>query len=147
MQSAFAKFAALRNPLSVKDPRAFVYIAARNLVLDHKRNAKVANAYIAEQLAVERGCELEGITPERVVLSRQRFDLLVEAMRSLPHKQQVILAMSRLEGKTFREIAKETGWSAGDISRNMNAAITALVIALKRARTIKAQAAGKAEAG
>ena len=60
-------------------------------------------------------------------------------MRALPKKQQVILAMSRLEGKSYREIREETGWSAGDISRNMNAGIAALVIALKRAQRIRKQ--------
>ncbi|KCZ48467.1 hypothetical protein HY17_16585 [Hyphomonas sp. CY54-11-8] len=140
VQTAFAKFASLENPEEVRDPRAFLYIAARNVVLDHKRSAKVANAYIAEQIALDFELKLEGITPERVVDSRQRFETLVEAMRSLPQKQQLILTMSRLEGKSYREIREETGWSAGDISRNMNAGISALVIAIKRAERIRRSA-------
>jgi len=137
VQSAFAKFASLENPEKIRDARAYLYIAARNVVLDHKRTAKVANAYIAEQIALDHELKLEGITLERVVVSRQRFNTLVAAMRTLPRKQQVILAMSRLEGKSYSEIRKETGWSAGDISRNMTAGISALVIALKRAQMIK----------
>ena len=140
VQSAFAKFAALDNPDSIKDPRAFLFIAARNLVLDHKRSRKVADAYIAEQIAFDREFVLEEITPERVVIAKERFDTLIEAMRALPLKQQVILTMSRLEGKSYREIGKETGWSVGDISRNMNAGISALVIALKRAERVKRSA-------
>lgn len=137
VQTAFAKFAKLENPAAVRDPRAFLYIAARNVILDHKRSAKVADAYIAEQIALDHELKLEGITPERVVVAKQRFETLIEAMRTLPKKQQVILAMSRLEGKSYREIREETGWSAGDISRNMNAGISALVIALKRAQRIR----------
>ena len=140
VQSAFAKFAALDNPDSIKDPRAFLFIAARNLVLDHKRSRKVADAYIAEQIAFDRELVLEEITPERVVIAKERFATLIEAMRALPLKQQVILTMSRLEGKSYREIGKETGWSVGDISRNMNAGIAALVIALKRAERVKRSA-------
>lgn len=141
VQSAFAKYAALKSRTKIKDPRAFIYVAARNLVLDHKRSAKVVNAYIAEQIAFDRELTLEEITPERVLVSRERFNVLVEAMRALPHKQQVVLAMSRLEGKSYREIGEETGWSAGDISRNMTAAISALVIALKRTHVRKPRAA------
>lgn len=137
VQTAFEKFAKLRNPGAVRDARAFLYISARNVVLDHKRSAKVADAYIAEQIALDHELKLEGITPERVVVSKERFDILVEAMRALPQKQRVILAMSRLEGKSYAQIREETGWSAGDISRNMNAGISALVIALKRARRVK----------
>lgn len=141
VQTAFEKFAKLENPEAVRDARAFLYVAARNVILDHKRTAKVANAYIAEQIALDHELKLEGITPERVVDSKQRFETLVAAMRALPEKQQLILAMSRLEGKSYREIREETGWSAGDISRNMNAGISALVIALKRAERIKRAAA------
>jgi RNA polymerase sigma factor (sigma-70 family) len=136
VQSAFAKFATLENPQNIQDPRSFIYIAARNLVLDHKRSAKVADAYIAEQIALDVELKLEGITPERVVVAKDRFAILVEAMNTLPRKQQIILAMSRLEGKSYREISAETGWSAGDISRNMTLAITTLVVALNRKQRI-----------
>ncbi|WP_165793724.1 RNA polymerase sigma factor [Hyphococcus luteus] len=145
VQSAFAKYASLENPQEIKDPRSFIYIAARNLVLDHKRSAKVADAYIAEQIALDYELKLEGITPERVVVAKERFDILIEAMRALPRKQQVILAMSRLEGKSYREIGEEMGWSAGDISRNMKMAIASLVIALKRKRMIATRGGGAAE--
>lgn len=137
VQSAFEKFAKLKNPSEVRDARAFLYITARNVILDHKRSAKVADAYIAEQIALDHEFKLEGITPERVVESKERFDILVEAMRTLPRKQQLILVMSRLEGKSYREIRKETGWSAGDVSRNMSAAISTLVVALKRAKRVR----------
>ena len=137
VQTAFAKFAKLENPAAVRAPRAFLYIAARNVILDHKRSAKVADAYIAEQIALDLELKLVRITPERVVVAKQRVETLIEAMRTLPKKQLVILAMSRLEGKSYREIREETVWSAGDISRNMNAGISALVIALKRAQRIK----------
>ena len=137
VQTAFTKFASLSDVGTVRDARAFLYITARNIVLDHKRAAKVVNAYIAEQIALDAELVLEGITPERVVEAKERFAILVQTMRLLPYKQQVILTMSRLEGKSYREIREETGWSVGDISRNMNAGISALVIALKRAERIR----------
>lgn len=137
VQTAFEKFANLENPDEVRDARAFLYVAARNVILDHKRTAKVANAYIAEQIALDHALVLEQITPERVVESKERFDVLIEAMRSLPAKQQVILTMSRIEGKSYREIGRETGWSLGDINRNMTAGISALVVTLKRAERIR----------
>lgn len=136
VQSAFMKFARLEDKASISNPRNFIYIAAQNLVLDHKRSAKTANAYIAEQLAFDSELALERITPERVVEAKERFNILVAAMRDLPKKQRVLLAMSRLEGKTYREIASETGYSLADVGRNVNQAITSLVIALKRRERI-----------
>lgn len=132
VQSAFEKFAKLEDRTTVRNPRSFLYIAARNIVLDHKRSSKVADAYIAEQLALDSEFLVERITPERVVEARARFDALVKAMTALPQKQQVILTMSRLEGKSYREIHEETGWSMGDISRQMNLAISSLVRTLRQ---------------
>ncbi|MEL7548140.1 MAG: sigma-70 family RNA polymerase sigma factor [Pseudomonadota bacterium] len=132
VQTAFARFAGLKNQDKVRNARSFLYIMARNIVLDFRRSRKVSDAYIDEQIALDRDSKLEGITPERVVIHKQRFETLIEAMRTLPHKQQKILYMSRIEGKSYREIGQETGWSAGDISRNMNAGISALAAALER---------------
>jgi RNA polymerase sigma factor (sigma-70 family) len=134
VQTAFMKFARLQDRSGVANPRNFIFISAQNIIFDHRRMAKTANAYIAEQLALDSELALEQITPERVVVARERFSILTAAMRRLPQKQQVLLAMSRLEGKTYREIAAETGYSLADVSRNINQAITALVIALKRDR-------------
>lgn len=134
VQSAFMKFARLEDRATVSNPRNFLFISAQNIILDHKRASRTANAYIAEQLALDTDMALEQITPERVVESKERFSILVAAMRQLPQKQQVLLAMSRIEGKTYREIAAETGYSLADVGRSINQAITTLVIALKRDR-------------
>lgn len=135
VQAAFAKFAGIKDPGKIRDARSFLYIMARNIILDFKRSRKTSDAYIDEQIALDRDLILEGITPERVVLWKQRFETLVDAMRTLPRKQQKILYMNRLEGKSYREISKETGWSAADISRNMNAGIRTLATSLERQKT------------
>lgn len=132
VQTAFMKFARLQDRSAVANPRNFLFISAQNIIFDHRRMTRTANAYIAEQLALDTELALEQITPERVVVAKERFSILAEAMRQLPQKQQVLLAMSRLEGKTYREIAAETGYSLADVGRNINQAITTLVIALKR---------------
>ena len=134
VQTAFVKFARLEDRGAVANPRSFLFISAQNIILDHKRASRTANAYIAEQLALDTEMALEQITPERVVEAKERFSILVAAMRQLPQKQQVLLAMSRIEGKTYREIAAETGYSLADVGRSINQAITSLVIALKRDR-------------
>ncbi|MEO0550423.1 MAG: sigma-70 family RNA polymerase sigma factor [Pseudomonadota bacterium] len=131
VQTAFMKFAGLSNRSGVHDPRAFIYTIARNLVLDHKRASKAADAYIAEQIALDQSMTLEGISPERLIASKEEFRVLIAAMRKLPRKQQIILMMSRLEGKSYKQIGQETGWSSGDISRNMAMGLSTLLQALK----------------
>tara|TARA_B100000678_G_scaffold291386_1_gene308022 strand:+ start:863 stop:1432 length:570 start_codon:yes stop_codon:yes gene_type:complete len=130
VQTAFAKYAGLAEEHKVRDPRAFLYIAARNVVLDHRRRAKVSAAYTDEQLAFDKELGLEEITPERVVAAKERFDVLIEAMEKLPEKQRQVLILSRIEGLTYREIGAQTGWSAADISRSMATAMKTLARAL-----------------
>ena len=127
VQAAFTKFASLENPERIAEPRSFLFITARNLVLDYWRSDVRANAYIAEQIALDADLKLEEITPERVILAKDYFERLVAAVQSLPRKQQIVLAMSRLEGKSYRQIREETGWSAGDISRTMSAGMDTLM--------------------
>ncbi len=126
-QSAFTKYLAMENTDHVQNPKAFLFTIARNLVMDSKRRMKRGEAYVAEQLAIDPDLQLEKITPERVLFEKQRFELLLSAIKTLPHKQQVVLTMNRLHGKTYEQINKETGWSLGDISRNLNAAKAALL--------------------
>lgn len=126
VQVAFLRFATHKNAGAIRDPRSFLFIAARNFIFDHKRKRKLLDRYLADQIAYDRSFELEEITPERVVLAREHFDQLVKALRRLPKKQQVILAMSRIEGKTYAEISAETGWSPADICRQLKAGMKAL---------------------
>lgn len=134
VQAAFVRYASLKSTDEIENPRAFVYKAARNIVLDHKRRAKNAQAYIDAVLADAGATNLEEITPERVLVQKNRFELMIAAAQKLPRKQQRVLIMNRVEGKSYAEIARETGWSAGDISRQMSMAVEALGEAIERGR-------------
>lgn len=132
VQAAFLKFMRLPDRGKVGNARAFLYATARNIIIDHKRKAKRNDAYVAEQLAFDPDFRLEEISPERVLEAKDRFAALVAAMKTLPYKQQVVLTLNRLHGKSYAEIIKATGWSLGDISRNLNAGKEALIRALDR---------------
>lgn len=132
VQAAFAKYAKMKNHDRIADPKAFLFMIARNIILDHKRKARRNDAYVAEQLAYDPEYELEEITPERVLIHKERFNILVATIKTLPQKQQVILIMNRIQGKSYDQIVAETGWSLGDISRNMKTAKTMLREALAR---------------
>ena len=131
VQAAFAKLAAHKNPAEIKDPNAFIFIAARNIIFDYKRRTKVFDRYLADQMAYDAEFRLEEITPERVLESRERFGLLVSALKRLPHKQQAILAMSRVEGKTYAEISRLTGWSQADVCRQVKAGMKRLALEMR----------------
>ncbi len=132
VQAAFVRYANMAAPEKVQNSRAFLYATARNIILDHKRYDKRTEAFIDD---VIRDAEqnLDKITPEDVSLQREQFEIMVSVIKKLPRKQGIILTMNRLHGKTYTEISRETGWSLGDISRQLNAGLGAIEDALLRA--------------
>ena len=139
VQDAFERYARLEDRSAIRNPRSFLFITAKNIGLDFKRRAKTNNAYLAEQIALDAELKLEELTPERVVLAKDYVEAVTGAIAMLPRKQQLILVKSRLEGKSFKQIGEETGWSAGDISRNLHAAMDALVACAERRQRNKSR--------
>ena len=133
VQNAFAKFLTAKDRHSIREPRAWLFMTARNIILDHKRHKKHVDAYVAEQLSYDPDYKLEEITPLRVLEQKERFEVMVAAMKRLPHKQQVMITMNRVQGKTYKEIARETGWSLGHISAQVNEAKAILLEAIEAA--------------
>jgi RNA polymerase sigma factor (sigma-70 family) len=130
-QIAFARYAALDKPDLVQNPRAFLFTTARNIVLDHRRSQDRADRYIQDALVRVGEKALDEISPERVLMERERFDVLSAVIQRLPAKQQRVIAMNRYHGMTYEEIAARTGWSLADISRQVTRALSALDAALK----------------
>ena len=125
-QLAFTRYAALENPAEVKNPRAYLYSTARNIVFDHYRKDKVARSYADDIQAQPELYGLEEITPEHVSIERDRLNIISEAIRRLPEKQQVVLTLKRCHGATYAQIAARTGWSMADISRQLSRALETL---------------------
>jgi RNA polymerase sigma factor (sigma-70 family) len=132
VQAAFARLAALKDPAGVKNPRAFLFATARNIVFDHKRQQKRHFDYARGVLAENSTLDLDELTPERVYMHSERFEIVRRTIEKLPEKQRVVLNLHRNHGRTYQQIADETGWSYGDVYRQMEAALATLTGALKR---------------
>jgi len=133
VQATFTKYASLEDPASVRNPKAYLFRTARNIILNHKRQNQTADAFVEETQHNADAIKLEQITPERVLLEKERVEIMAAVMKTLPRKQQVVLTMNRLQGKTYAEIKAVTGWSMGDIHRQMTTGIEVLSEALKKA--------------
>ncbi len=132
VQAAFIRFAALEEPQRVRNPRAFLLVTARNIILDQKRRSGRHLDYAKAVLAENSGPQLDDLSPERVLIEKERFEVINEVFQTLPHKQQVILTLRRRYNYTYKQISDETGWSYGDVYRQMDKALASLSQALKR---------------
>ncbi|MEH6810855.1 MAG: sigma-70 family RNA polymerase sigma factor [Hyphomonas oceanitis] len=129
-QAAFLKWVSLDDTSRIKNHRAFLYTIAKNILLEAKRDSARKAGFANTLVEKYTGSAIEDVTPERVLMNKQRFDLIWEAIALLPEKQRTIVRMHRIEGQTYQQIVEATGWSYGDVYRQMDRALAALSTAL-----------------
>jgi RNA polymerase sigma factor for flagellar operon FliA len=70
-----------------------------------------------ERVQLERLLEGEGSDPMHELLSRERVDLVTEAIRSLPEKEQTVIALYYHEGITMKEVGAVLGLTESRVSQ------------------------------
>lgn len=131
-QAAFAKMGEIKDIEAIRHPRAFLFKTAINLGLNAKSRAATAQTFIDGALAEAEDAILEQRTPETVFSLRQRLSMIEDVVATLPAKQREVLIRNRLKGETFAAIREATGWSQGDISRQLNSALASLQDAMRK---------------
>ncbi len=121
-QTAFEKVAASPTIEKIRYPKAFLYNTALNAATDKIRWLQRTRTIIDDELH-RRGADQEELTPERLILAREQFDVMARQMGALTEKQKDVLIRSRFMGQTIVEIAEETGWSTSDIFRQLKTAL------------------------
>jgi len=118
VQTAFMKFASLSGDSRVGNPRAFLYATARNIVLDHHRRTRVAETHAREvQLTTLDGCY--EISPERILLDKERVGLLVEALAQMPLRRRRMVLMNRFNNLTCEAIGRRLGVSTSTVQKQV----------------------------
>ena len=131
-QAAFASFLALDNPSSVRNPRAFLYRTAHNIAITHYRKAATHRKLLEETIATDPKQTLDDLHGERVLLSRERYRLLLAAVRALRESERELLIMNRIHGLSYAEIARRVGLSQTEVKRRVARAVVACQEALDR---------------
>ena len=110
----------------VRDPLAYLYRAANNLMLDRRR---------AELRAARRDDEWsetlaeDGTAPgqERVLIAREQLQAAEAVLAELGERTESIFRDFRLRGKTQVEIARELGISLSAVEKHLQKAYRALI--------------------
>lgn len=130
-QDAFAKFSSAFETQLIRNPRAFLYASARNLVIDHKRRQRTRNAHAEEVLATGGEENFDGISPERVLIEKERFAIMRVAIETMPAEDRRVLLMHRLQSRTYADIARELSMSESGVRRAVARAIAHIDAAMK----------------
>ena len=128
VQQTFAQYASLGadKRAKINNPRAFLFRTASNLIADYYRSAAVRTGVSMGERDIETfASELEEITPEVVLLSRQRYQCVMEAIECLPRRQRRFFLLHRLKGWNYRKIAQESGVGIGTVCRDVELALGA----------------------
>lgn len=122
VHSAFARFVGMESPFSVENPRAFLYTTSYNIAIDVKRHNQVQNRY--SQAVVNNDAEIvEALGPEREVEGKQRLGIISRALWGMPQKRRQLLMMSRFDGLSYAEIARQVGLSETVVRKHVSNAL------------------------
>lgn len=110
---------------TVQDPEAYIFRIAANLLRDRARKG-IFRRSANEQYIEENRDSFDVITPERVLLGKQRVAELQMVLAELPERTRFVLLLQRFEGMKYYEIAERLEISVSSVEKHMMKAIAHL---------------------
>lgn len=107
-------------------PEGYLFAAAANSLRDRARHQKIVDTYARDAACFEE--RIEGLSPERVIQSRQSLQRLMSAVETMEPRVKDVFVLHKLEGMKYSEIAKLYGLSVSSIEKYMIRAIAHLAL-------------------
>ncbi|MBO9645586.1 MAG: sigma-70 family RNA polymerase sigma factor [Pseudacidovorax sp.] len=130
-QESYARLlAAQEGGQTIRDPRALLYRAARNLLVDQHRRAEVrgegAPAPAGEETPVLEGLVgPSSLEPETILASRQGLSAVLATIDRLPPRCREAFILYRFDGLSYAEIAEQMGISVRTVEMQLQIAMKA----------------------
>lgn len=115
VQDAFHNLLRVENIEQLDNPKAYLYRAASNLALNRLRQANYQADYLNQQSQEEPTT----VTLDRELSAQDDLDRVQRALKSLPDKYRITFEMSRLQGKSYNEIALERGIAVSTVEKHI----------------------------
>jgi RNA polymerase sigma-70 factor (ECF subfamily) len=113
----------LRRPVAdCGNPRAYLFQAASNALIDYRRTERCRRRH-AEEALWDADLELDTRSPERQLLAHETIALIEAALAELPPLTRQIFYLYRLEGLSQVAIAEQLSISRSTVERRLDAAI------------------------
>jgi len=98
--------------------RALAFHIAMQLAVDYQRKASVRNRYMVDE-EIEAVSEIASISPEQMLIARQRLDILKSALDELPPDCRTVFLLHGIEGLKYSEIASRLGISRSMVGKHL----------------------------
>lgn len=124
LQDLYLKVSAIEPGHEVREPRAYLYRLASNLMMDRWRSSRRAAVRDgAWRMATHATGATEDMddapSAEAVVAGRQRLAGLTTALSDLPDKTGKVFRMHKFEGLSHAEVAARLGMSRSSVEKHM----------------------------
>lgn len=128
VQEAYANLWVADLP-RIRNPRAFFYAVARNIVLEQVRRARVVRM---ERLGDTEALRIlsDELGPDRYVGAREELAQLARAVEQLPARARRVFEMRKLEGLSQKEVAEQLGVSERTVEHNLARALARVLATL-----------------
>lgn len=131
LQDLYLKVLKVDPATEVRDPRAFLYRLASNLLLDARRSSQRSAARDGAWRYLARtdgdGVDVDDApSAETVVTHRDRLSKLLKALDHLPAKTAAIFRMHKFDDLSYAEIAERLAISRSSVEKHMMDALRIL---------------------
>lgn len=124
VQTVFVKLWTKREELDIHSTvQAYLYRSVNNNCMNRLRHLKVRQQHETEVLYAENR-SYEHTAQE--VISKELTDRIQQSLAKLPGRCRQVFELSRFEGKTYKEIAKELQVSVKAVEKQMGKALQAM---------------------
>ena len=121
MQDAFIKLWNNCAKVSPDKAKSYVYTVATNLGISQKRHEQVK--FRNKDLIVQEYNTSSNETPEFLLLQKEFMEKFKNIIASLTERQREVFLLSRIEKKTYKEIAELSGVSVKAVEKLMHKAL------------------------
>jgi RNA polymerase sigma-70 factor (ECF subfamily) len=108
IQECYARLCRARRTGSIACPRAFLFVTARNLALNHLRHQRCAQSETGADCHFGDMLD-EGITVAESVAHAEDLQLLIAAIHSLPGRCRQVMTLRKIYGLSQKEVAAQLG--------------------------------------
>lgn len=133
-QTAFLRFANYPDAGNVANPRAFLYATARNIILDHRRRTRIIDAHARDVQHSSVDGPLYEISPERVLLDKERLGLFAEALANMPAHRRRMVILNRFQNVSCEEIGRRLGVSTSTVQKQVVRGISDCIAYVEKGR-------------
>ena len=125
---AFIRVLTLAEPMSIKEPRAFLATTAGRLMIDSARRRKIEEAYL--QALTIHVTDAAMPDPHAIHAALEALEKIASMLAGLPSRVREAFLLSRLDGLTYQQIAVELGMSTASVKNYISRALVHCYLAL-----------------